>query len=93
MKMASAPYLPRMECLIYASRMSPLINLRHSYAAFVDVDDRNSGIPETLIGHKTKLFIVFVTSPMRQRWKRLSKCMNHVVIIMNPWSLEEMRQA
>ena len=33
---------------------------------FVDADEREFGVPETLAGHKTKLFIIFVTFPEQQ---------------------------
>jgi len=60
--------------------------------AFVDADARPTGIPEHLVYH-TNLYIMFTTSPNRDRWKRLAKYTSCMVIIMNTWSLEEIRQA
>ncbi|KAF8506809.1 hypothetical protein F5888DRAFT_37159 [Russula emetica] len=62
--------------------------------AFVDADGR-PGIPDELV-HETNLYIIFTTSPNRERWKRwkpLRKKTNCAVIIMNTWSLEEIHLA
>jgi hypothetical protein len=56
--------------------------------AFIDADARPTGVLERLVGN-TNLYIMFTTSPKRQRWKTLSNCTKCAVIIMNPWSLEE----
>jgi hypothetical protein len=61
--------------------------------AFIDTDGSPSGVPETLGGHDTNLYIIFITYPKRQGWKTLTKCTSCVEIIMNTWSLEEIRQA
>ncbi len=61
--------------------------------AFIDADERKFGVPERLAGHDTKLYIIFVTYPERQRWSCLESCTSNVEIVMNPWSLEEIRQA
>jgi hypothetical protein len=60
--------------------------------AFLDADTR-SAIPEKLAGFRTNLYIIFTTSPKRDRWKPLTKYTNCAVIIMNPWFLEEIRLA
>jgi hypothetical protein len=60
--------------------------------AFVDSDEHTSGVPETLGGHSTNLYIIFTTFPKRQQWKCLEKCTASAQIVMNPWSLEEMHQ-
>ncbi|KAF8506812.1 hypothetical protein F5888DRAFT_1798045 [Russula emetica] len=59
--------------------------------AFVDADGR-SGVPDNL-AHETNLYIIFTTSPKRDRWKSLTKKTNYAVIIMNTWSLEEIHLA
>ncbi len=61
--------------------------------AFVHADDQEFGIPGSLASRNTKLYIILITSPKRQWWKRLEKCTDDFVIVMNPWTLEEMRQA
>jgi hypothetical protein len=60
--------------------------------AFIDADERK-GVPKRLAGHDTKLYIIFVTYPKRQRWSRLESCTNNMEIVMNPWFSEEIRQA
>jgi len=61
--------------------------------AFVDADERSTGIPDRLIHSDAKLYIVFTTSPKRELWKRLEKSALSATVIMNPWSLEELGQA
>jgi hypothetical protein len=60
--------------------------------AFVDADARATGIPESLV-QNTNLYIMFTTSPKRDRWKTLKKCTDCAEIIMDTWSVEEIRQA
>jgi hypothetical protein len=60
--------------------------------AFIHADAR-SVVPEELAGFHTNLYIMFTTSPKRDRWKPLTKYTQCVVIIMNPWFLEEIRLA
>ncbi|KAF8489067.1 hypothetical protein F5888DRAFT_1872903 [Russula emetica] len=61
--------------------------------AFIDADERLTGVPERLACHSANLYIMFTTSPERQRWKSLTKTMGCSVITMNPWFLEEIRLA
>jgi hypothetical protein len=60
--------------------------------AFVDVDTL-PGVPERLAGIDTKLYIIFPTTPEQRRWKTLTKYTICVVVLMNPWLLEELRLA
>jgi hypothetical protein len=60
--------------------------------AFIDADGLSTGIPEKLV-YETNLYIMFTSSPKRDRWKPLTKCTDCVEIIMNTWSVEEIRQA
>jgi len=60
--------------------------------AFVEADE-DAGVPKSLVCHGTNLYIIFPASPKRLRWKSLVQCTDCAAIIMNPWSLEEMRQA
>jgi hypothetical protein len=61
--------------------------------AFIDADGNPSGVPEKLGGFNTNLYVIFPTSPKRERWKTLTKCTECGEIIMNTWFLEEIRQA
>jgi RHS (Retrotransposon Hot Spot) family protein len=61
--------------------------------AFVDADARPDGVPKKLFDLHTNLYIMFTTSPKRERWKALMMCTICAEIIMNTWSLEEMRMA
>ena len=55
-------------------------------------DARSTGVPEELV-YDTNLYIVFTSSPKRDRWKPLKKCTTCAVIVMNTWLLEEIRLA
>ena len=61
--------------------------------AFIDADERPTGVPEQLAGHTTNLYIIFTTSPHRQSWMSLRKTTSCAVIIMNTWFLEDIRLA
>jgi len=61
--------------------------------AFVDVDARSACIPEQFADLEAHLYVMFTTSPERQRWKPLTKTTLCAEVVMNPWSLEEIHQA
>jgi len=50
---------------------------------FIDADECPTGIPERLAGN-TNLYIMFTTSPGRQRWKPLTKGSTCAEIVMSP---------
>ncbi|KAF8340042.1 hypothetical protein F5887DRAFT_1160464 [Amanita rubescens] len=41
----------------------------------------------------TRHFLIYSTSPSRDRWSRLHKTVRTVIVIMNPWKLKEMLRA
>lgn len=55
----------------------------------VDSDESTEGVPPSLVGHGTRLFVVYATSPARQRWSRLEKTTLTTTLIMNPWTRSE----
>lgn len=60
----------------------------------IDSDNSPSGsIPGEFIFHQTPFFLVFTTSPTEERWSRLHKTVSVRVIVMNPWTRSEIRQA
>jgi hypothetical protein len=59
----------------------------------VDSDESQAGIPTDLIPHDTTLFVIFVTSPARNRWSRMEKTVQPLVVVMNPWTRKEIYQA
>jgi len=60
---------------------------------FVDSDESPEGIPSRFVRLSTPLFVIFATSPVEKRWKRLNKTMEEPkIIIMNPWSKSEILQ-
>ena len=87
-KMVSASYLSRIECFNKTPRVSPLVTLRHSFG-LSSICACPTGVPERLDGDTTNLYIMFTTSPERQRWKSLTKTTSCAEIIMNTWFLEE----
>jgi hypothetical protein len=60
---------------------------------FVDSDASRDGVPDDLIFHGTRLFAVYVTSPAKERWSRMDKVVNRIVVVMDPWTKAEIRYA
>ena len=58
----------------------------------VDADKNKDGVPPHLIPHGTVLFVIFVTSPTRDRWSRMNKTTQRTVVIMNPWARREIHR-
>jgi hypothetical protein len=59
----------------------------------VDSDVAVNGVPEHLATHDTHHYVVYVTSPAKDRWSRMDKTMNPIVVVMNPWTKKEMHYA
>ena len=58
----------------------------------VDCDEAQ-GVPESLVPHGTQLFVIFSTTPSRDRWSRLHKTVRPITAIMNPWKRKEILRA
>jgi hypothetical protein len=57
---------------------------------FVDSDEASNGVPEHLVTHGSRLFVIYATSPAKNRWSRLEKTLRSVTeVIMNPWTRAE----
>jgi hypothetical protein len=59
----------------------------------VDSDEAKDGVPQHLIPHGTRLYVIYVTSPAKDRWSRMEKTVRRAIVIMNPWTKEEIRFA
>ncbi len=59
----------------------------------VDVDEDMIGVPSHLVVEGTRHLIIFITSPKSSRWKSLTKTTSPLVVIMNPWTIDEILQA
>jgi len=46
-----------------------------------------------LVTPGTRLYVIYVTSPRKERWSRIGKTAQDVTIIMNPWSRKEINIA
>ena len=55
----------------------------------VDSNESWEGVPEDLITHGTRLFVIYTTSPCQKGWDRLHKTVRDITIIMNPWTKKE----
>ena len=55
----------------------------------VDSDEAGEGVPHRFVGHETRHFAIYSTSPSKERWSRLHKTVRNQVFIMNPWKREE----
>lgn len=56
---------------------------------FVDSDHAMKGVPYCLVTPGTHHFVIFCTSPRKERWTRLYKTARVLIIIMNPWKIKE----
>jgi hypothetical protein len=56
----------------------------------VDSNESNEGVPESLIVHGTRLFVIYSTSPRRKRWKSMTQTVVKITLIMNPWTRKEL---
>jgi hypothetical protein len=59
----------------------------------VDSDESKEGVPPYLVMHDTSLFVIYATSPAKERWGRLIKTVRPTRVIMNPWTRGEMYRA
>ena len=58
----------------------------------VDSDEAVAGVPERLVTHGTRMFVIYTTSPRQERWSRLHKTVRTIRVIMNPWTRGEISQ-
>jgi len=59
----------------------------------VDSDEAPEAVPPYLVPHSTPLFVIFSTSPRRDRWSCLHKTVRPKHVIMNPWKRKEILRA
>jgi hypothetical protein len=59
----------------------------------VDADESPTGVPEKLISRGTKHFIVYSTPPNRSRWADVHQTVHERVLVMNPWTRNEILRA
>jgi hypothetical protein len=61
---------------------------------FVDSDGNKEGIPAHLTVHNaSNLFIVYTTSPSKQRWSNIRNVVSCKEFMMNPWTRKEIHRA
>jgi hypothetical protein len=66
---------------------------RYIVWTFVAADHNGKGIPPSLIAHGTPLFVIYVTSPAKERWDRMYHTIHETVVVMNPWTRKEIHRA
>ncbi|KAF8493664.1 hypothetical protein F5888DRAFT_714950 [Russula emetica] len=59
----------------------------------IDSDQSKDGIPDQFIDHNMPFFVIYATSPARERWSRLHKSYTLEVVVMNPWTRGEIYRA
>ena len=71
------------------------VDFRPYIWTFVDSDQHRDLeiVPPKLVPHGTVLYVLYVTSPVAQRWSRMDKTTRLDVVIMNPWSRDEIKRA
>ena len=55
--------------------------------------DESKDVPPHLIAHGMHLFVIYVTSPARERWHRMHHTVHDAVVVMNPWKRKEIHRA
>jgi len=58
----------------------------------VDSDESKDGVPPQLVPHGTRHFVIYTTSPHKDRWLRLRKTVRSTLVTMNPWTRAEILQ-
>src|SRR5271154_347405 len=65
----------------------------HAFKVFVwtlvDSDEAQDGVPGYLVMQDTSHFVIYTTSPSKDRWSRLHKTVRTEIVIMNPWKRKE----
>ena len=61
--------------------------------AFIDANHSPPDLLTELSELQSKLFVIFATSPQDNRWEALTPNSSPRVLIMNPWTWEEMDKA
>jgi hypothetical protein len=59
----------------------------------VDADESASGVPEQLVTRHTKHFVIYSSSPAQSRWARVHKTVRERIVVMNPWTRQEILAA
>jgi hypothetical protein len=59
----------------------------------IDSDHSKDGIPDQFIDQNMSFFVIYATSPARERWSRLHKFYTLEVVVMNPWTRGEIHRA
>jgi hypothetical protein len=60
---------------------------------FLDVNDTRSDLLPELTSLQSKLFIIFITFPQSEQWKPLMTNTIPIILVMNPWTWDEMNKA
>jgi hypothetical protein len=61
--------------------------------AFADADTSTNSDSLSLTERERKVFTIFTTSPQPKRWKPLQKNTLCLILTMNSWTWEEIREA
>jgi hypothetical protein len=67
-------------------------NTKHTWC-FVDSTDAPESLPTSICSKYVQLFPIYVTSPKGSRWDKLHQMRIPSIIIMNPWTLNELEKA
>jgi hypothetical protein len=71
----------------------PTFSFKTFVWTFVDSDQSKDGVPPHLVPHETCYYVIYATSPCKERWSRLHKTTRVIRVIMNPWTREEILRA
>lgn len=59
----------------------------------IDSDLSRNGVPEEVAHRDMRFFVIYVTSPVNKRWSRMDKSFSVAVVVMNPWTRNEIHRA
>ena len=71
----------------------PTFSFKTFVWTLVDSDQSKDGVPPDLVPHETCHYVIYTTSPCKERWSRLHKTTRDMRLIMNPWTKEEILRA
>lgn len=65
---------------------------KHTWC-FVDSVDAPTTLPPSICRRDVQLFPIYVTSPEESRWRKLRQLRIPTLVVMNPWTIEEIMTA
>jgi len=78
---------------VYQSPPAFLVSYFRTFVWTLVDSDEASCIPSHLVAHGTRLFVIYSTSPHKERWSRMHKTVRQSIVVMNAWTRKEISYA